>query len=122
MLRKKGIQEVLLLWDKDGRRIAIQSITKKDSRSYMVRFSRRDKSAAFAARPFLECIRYDYSHTKAFPCEWNEEQHMFEVSLPADAFKPSSSVDKPQPQRFPRLARGQKAEDEGAKEAVSAAV
>ena len=109
ILHKNAVEDVLLMWDKEARKIAIRSITKKDSRSYRMRFSRRSKAAGFAAKPFLEHIGYDYSGTKAFPCAWNDEQGMFEATLPADAFKSETPAAKQQPQRFPRLSSGEKA-------------
>ena len=121
-LHKKAVVDVLLMWDKESRKMAIRSINKKDDRSYRMRFSRRNKAAGFAAKAFLEYIGYDYSASKAFPCVWNEDQGMFEISLPAEALKPSSPSDKPQPQRFPRLPRLQKGQNEGEKQQLSAAV
>jgi hypothetical protein len=122
ILHKNAVEDVLLMWDREARKVAIRSIAKKDARSYRMRFSRENRAAGFAAKPFLEYIGYDYSHTKAFPCAWNEEQGMFEAALPADAFKSETPYAKQQPQRFPRLPRGQKAQDEGEKERKSAAV
>lgn len=86
VLNKHAVEDVLLMWDKESSKIGVRGINKKDTRSYRMRFSRRNKSAGFAAKPFLEHIGYDYSQTKAYPCTWNEEQGMFETSLPSDAF------------------------------------
>jgi hypothetical protein len=96
ILDKNAVETVLLLWDKDTRKIAIKSISKKDDRAYRMRYAKKGKGAGFAAKTFLEWCGYNYSETKGYPCEWNEADSMFEVSVPA-AEAPKS------PQRFPRL-------------------
>jgi hypothetical protein len=122
MLHRMAVADVLLMWDRENRKIAIRSINKKDDRSYRMRFSRRNKAAGFAAKAFLEYIGYDYSESRSFPCVWNEDQGMFEISLTAEAFKPSGAPTKPQAQRFPRLPRAQRHQSEGEKQQMSAAV
>jgi hypothetical protein len=105
ILDRHAVETVLLLWDKDARKVGVKSISKKDERSYQMRYAKKGKGAGFAARTFLEWCGYDYSETKGYPCEWNEAEAMFEVSLPpAEAQKT--------PQRFPRLA-GKVARGEG---------
>jgi hypothetical protein len=88
---------VLLLWDKDTRKVAIKSISKKDERAYQMRYAKKGKGAGFAAKTFLEWCGYNYSETKGYPCEWIEAESMFELSLPRSEAPKS-------PQRFPRLA------------------
>jgi len=122
VLHEHAVEDVLLMWDKELRKIAIRGINKKDTRSYRMRFSRRNKSAGFAAKPFLEHIGYNYSQTRSYPCTWNEEQGMFEAALPVDAFNSKAVDAKPQPQRFPRLSRGQKAQAEGEQERTGSAM
>ncbi len=102
-LHKNGVEDVLLMWDKEARKIAMKSIAKKDARSYRLRFSRGNKAAGFAARTFLEHIGYNYSETKAYPCIWNEDQGMFETDIPADALKVVSPDAKQQPRRYPEV-------------------
>jgi hypothetical protein len=105
VLYKHAIEAVLLLWDKDTRKMAIKSKSGKDERAYQMRYAKKSKGAGFAARTFLEWCGYDYSQTKSYPCEWNEGESMFEVSLPPAAPK--------SPQRFPRLAtKGARGEGE----------
>jgi hypothetical protein len=120
-LHKNAVEDVLLMWDKEARKMAIRSITKKDSRSYRMRYSKRSKAAGFAAKPFLEFVGYDYSKTRSFPCAWNDEQGMFEITFPTDPSKSETPSAKPQPQRFPRLSHGQKAHAEEEKERTSSA-
>lgn len=81
ILHRNAVEQVLLLWDKDSRKIGVRSINKKDPRAYTVRFAGKHKGAGFAAKTFLEWIQYDHSETKAFPCEWNEADSTFEIAL-----------------------------------------
>lgn len=96
LLYKHAVETVLLLWDKDHRKMAMKTISKKDDRSYQLRYAKKGKGAGFAAKTFLEWCGYDYSQTKSYPCEWNEVESMFEIPIP------SSEASK-NPQRFPRL-------------------
>jgi hypothetical protein len=100
VLEKNAVEHVLLLWDKDARRMAVRSITRKDARAYVVRFGMKNKLAGFAAKTFLVHINYDFSTTGSYPCTWNEKESMFEIDLPAERFG------KQEPKRFPRLERG----------------
>lgn len=105
-LYKHNVESVLLLWDKAVRKVAIKSKSGKDERAYSMRYAKKGKGAGFAAKTFLEWCDYDYSETKSYPCEWNEAESMFEVSLPPAAAPKA-------PQRFPRLAsKGARGEGE----------
>jgi precorrin-6B methylase 1 len=82
MLTEQAVENVLLLWDKPGNKIAIRPITKKDPRAYKVHISKRDNGAGFSAVTFMEHIGFDYEKgTKSFPMTWNAEQGIFEVSM-----------------------------------------
>jgi hypothetical protein len=97
ILDKHAVEMVLLLWDKDQRRMGVRSITKKDDRAYQVRYAKKGKGAGFAARTFLEWCGYDYSETKSYSCHWNEAESTMEVTVPiGEAAKPTA--------RFPRVA------------------
>lgn len=102
VLTKHGMTHVLLLWDKTEHRIGIRAVAKKDSRSYILHFAPKNAHAGFAAKTFLDHISYDFSHTKGFPCEWNEKELTYEVTIPVENFRTKPI------QRFPRLATGKK--------------
>jgi hypothetical protein len=90
MFDKDAVQIILLLWDQETHKIAIRPITKKDPRSFNVRFSRKDKiatSAAFSGVLFLKHIGYDMSETKSYPIQWNAEEAHFEAELPKEKFQ-----------------------------------
>jgi len=105
ILSDNAVDSVLAMWDKDTRKIGVRSIAKKDARAYTVRYARKNASAGFAVKTFLAHIGYDFSETRSFPCEWNEDDQTCVISIPADILSK-------QPQRFPRLARGQKTSGE----------
>jgi hypothetical protein len=87
VLDKNAVETVLLLWDKDARKIGIKSITKKDDRAYKVRYAKKGKGAGFASKTFLDWIKHDYSESKSYPCVWNEAESTFEISLPNEPEK-----------------------------------
>jgi|SRR5579862_3538081 len=93
-LHENGVEYVLLMWDKENRRIGIRRVGKKDSRSYTVHYAKKYAWSGFAAKGFLEHIGLDYSETKTFPGEWDETDSMFVLSLP-DASTSEESATKP---------------------------
>jgi hypothetical protein len=103
ILDKNAVETVLLQWDKDARKVAIKSIAKKDDRAYKVRYAKKGKGAGFAAKTFLEWIGHNYSETKNYPCQWNEAESMFEVTLPLETPKAQGTV----PRTIVRQSRGE---------------
>ena len=83
---------MLLLWDKESCRVAIRPITKKDTRSFNVRYTNKDKAitGAFSGILFLRHIQYDFSETKTYPICWNAGEAIFEVDLPKERFIPAT--------------------------------
>ena len=82
-----GVQHVLLLCDTDHHRIALRPISKKDNRTYTLKYLARNRGAGFSAKTFLDHYNIDYSHARSFPATWNEEQGILEIELPPDLFK-----------------------------------
>jgi len=95
ILDKNAVETVLLQWDKDARKVGIKSIAKKDDRAYKMRYAKKGKGAGFAAKTFLEWIGHNYSETKNYPCEWNEAESMFEVTLPIEVPKSHTAALRP---------------------------
>ncbi len=85
ILQANAVEFILLLWDKDNRRVAIRPITKRDKRAYKLSYTK--SSAQFSGKSFLEYINYDFSETRSFPAEWNEDEGVFEIEIPAEHFK-----------------------------------
>src|SRR5579863_2204176 len=63
LLRKHYTGHVLLMWDPEAQKIAIQPIKKKDARAFRVTFN-KGGGAAIAAKSFCDFIGIDYSETK----------------------------------------------------------
>ena len=93
MLDKEAVQTVLLLWDKEALKFAIRPIAKKDPRSFNIRYSRQKDGgkaptgAAFSGVMFLKHIGYNFSETKSYPVTKNENEDIFEVTLPKERFE-----------------------------------
>lgn len=83
-LRKNAIEYVLLLWDKESRKVAVKSTSKKDTRSYTLRFTQKNRMSGFAAKTFLNYIEYDFTESHQYPCTWSEREDMFEFQVPAE--------------------------------------
>lgn len=92
ILKDMAVDYALLMWDRDNRSVAVKGISKKDNRAYSLRFAKKGNGAGFAAKAFLHHIGYDLSQTRSFPCEWNDEQNMFEFVIPDEAFKVAEPV------------------------------
>jgi len=89
MFHKEAVENVLLLWDKDALKFAVRPITKKDTRSFAIRYSQKDKTitgAAFSGVMFLRHIGYDFSTTKTYPIKWSANESIFEIELPKERF------------------------------------
>src|ERR1700692_3818143 len=86
-LEKDAVEFVVLLWDRDSRRVAIRPLTKKDPRAYRVAYGKKGNGAGFSAKTFLDYIEYDYSISRSFPVEWNDKEGQFEAQIPAEHFK-----------------------------------
>lgn len=101
ILEKDAVEFVVLLWDRDARRVGIRPLTKRDPRSYQVSYGKKGNGAGFSAKTFLDYIEYDYNVSRSFPVEWNEKEGQFEAQIPAEHFKDSKQqkllqVDMPQ--------------------------
>lgn len=84
IFEKNAVEFVLLLWDKENRKIGIRPITKKDSRAYPVKYGPKNNGAYFAAKTFFDYVNLDYAETRAFPAVWNEEESILEAQIPAE--------------------------------------
>jgi hypothetical protein len=89
IMRKNAIESVLLMWNPESLQIGIRNVMKKDARAYSLHFAKKQYGAGFGARSFLNHIGYDYSVTRSFPCEWNEQDGIFVVQLTEEAFAKS---------------------------------
>jgi hypothetical protein len=92
MLEREGIEHVLLMWDPETLRIGLRSSTRKDPRSFAVRYGyKKDKDkivigAAFSGVTFLRHIGYELLASRSFPITWNADESVFEVKLSEECF------------------------------------
>lgn len=89
---EQAAENALLLWDADNRRFAIRPIFKRDPRAYPIRFGKigsqgNQEVATINAKSFLDDIGVDYSETRQYPAQWNEQEGILEVPLPEERFK-----------------------------------
>jgi hypothetical protein len=90
IMKKNAMETVLLMWNPEALQIGIRNVMKKDPRSYNLHFAKKQYGASFGARSFLNYIGYDYSASRPFRCEWNEQEGIFVVQLTEDAFATKS--------------------------------
>lgn len=98
VLKAQKASNVLLLWDKEARKIGVRVATKKDTRTYTVNYANSVNSAGFAAKTFLRYISYNDKETKAYPCEWDAKDNAFVAEIPKENFIhrfPRSKSDEP---------------------------
>ena len=63
VFHQRAVEFVLLLWDKDNRKLALRPLTKKDARAYKLSYGQvknnQPNGATFSARTFLSHIGWD---------------------------------------------------------------
>ena len=94
LFHKEAVELVLLMWDSDNHKIAIRPITKVDKRAYKVSYGRNRNSGSFAARSFLEHIKWrrdapNYTTRAA----WNEDLRMLEFVVGVECLKDSAQME-----------------------------
>jgi len=85
-LEKDAVENVLLLWDKDSRKVALRVITKKDPRAYRIAYGKNSNGAGFSTKTFFDHIRLNYSESRSLPVEFGEGDVLLEFQIPEDAF------------------------------------
>jgi hypothetical protein len=91
IFHKEAVEQILLLWDAQSRKFAMRPITKKDARSFTLRYSFNKQkvvqSAAFGGVMFFRHIGYDFKDGGTYPVIWNANDTIFEVELPESKFQ-----------------------------------
>jgi hypothetical protein len=85
-LEKDAVENVLLLWDAELRKVALRSINKKDTRAYKVAYGVKSNGAGFSAKTFFDYIGLDYSESRTVPVEIGEGDILLEFQIPLEAF------------------------------------
>jgi len=89
LFQKHGTNYVFLLWDRESRRIGVRPCFKKeDRRAYLVGVGNGSgiSGANINAKTFLDHVGVDYTETRAYPASWNDNDGLFEVTLPENVF------------------------------------
>jgi hypothetical protein len=94
-------QAVLLLWDREARRIGIQPSKRADERAYPLKLIGKDGSpirgTGFSAITFLNSIHYNFEKSYSYPAKW--ENGMLVFTIPADRLAEKSA--RPGPGKGP---------------------
>ena len=77
----KGAEHVVLLYDKEGKRIGFRPVQEPASNSYPVRRSAKGNSTSISGQKFLRHYEIDHSETRRYPCEWLEKERLVVVQL-----------------------------------------
>ena len=83
----KGIEKVLLLWDKETRRVGVKPLTGNDPRSYKLHPGVRGNGCGFSATTFLDHIGYDVSESRSMDALWDDGEKMFVIEVPEEYLK-----------------------------------
>jgi hypothetical protein len=85
LLRAMGAERVLLLWDKDKRKIAITPADKHDNRSYKLKINSAKGVAEFAAKATMRAI--GWSSVRTLRIAVHQTGKMLEGTMPEDALR-----------------------------------
>jgi hypothetical protein len=91
-LKKNEAESVLLLWNKETKRVGVQVNTKKDDRAYKIHWSPRGDGCGFTASTSLKYIGFDTSETRSMPAKWDERERMFIIEVPEKYLKKDGST------------------------------
>jgi len=96
ILYAKGVTEVRCLWDKDSQRCGIQIAKGKEDGVYPIKFGdATGNGAGFSAVTFMNWLKYDWTETRSFPADWDEENDMFVFSIPKEHFGSNGNLRQP---------------------------
>lgn len=82
-LEKEKVQFVQLLWDSGTRQIGIRP-SEKVRGAYGLSYGSNGNGAGLSSISFLNYLEYDWTETRNYSIEWNEENGMYVFELPRD--------------------------------------
>jgi hypothetical protein len=82
MFKKNAVESVLLLFDPEKRKIAIQPAASKDKRSYRLAYAPDLSQASMSAMRFLKTIGWDGKAHIRIPVTWDERNSLLEFTMP----------------------------------------
>jgi hypothetical protein len=77
--KEHNVEYVVLLWDKDAKRMALKKTNEADTRAYPVAFASRH-GCALSAKAFLDYIGDEFIN-RTYLIDWNPKEEMFEADL-----------------------------------------
>ncbi len=84
ILKSKGVNSVLLLWDDVDSKIALKAARTSDRNAYTVSIVPDAHSGSLKAKSFLSFIGWRAPERTTLQATWNEEGKMLEVALPPE--------------------------------------
>ena len=84
ILVKAGVGFVVLLWDKDTRRVALKSTSKGNKNAFAISITPDQHSGSLRAKSFLAHIGWNAPHRQMLDAYWNEKEKMFEMTMPQE--------------------------------------
>jgi len=82
LIKSKGFERVLLLWDREKRKLAISSAPELDKRAYRVTYSPTGSSATIGAKAFPAFIGLAVDRSVSLPAEF--QTGMLQATIPAE--------------------------------------
>jgi hypothetical protein len=80
---ERGISSVLLLWDGANRKVAIKTAGKGNKNAFAVSIT-KGHSGSIRAKSFFTHVGWNAQQRERLPATWNEEEKMFEITLPIE--------------------------------------
>jgi hypothetical protein len=84
MLQERKVTHVVLLFDQETGKCAVRIATSKDEGAYTLTYNDKSNGSGFSAVTFLNYIRYDWTETRAYSAEWDEDGKMFVFAIPKE--------------------------------------
>ena len=91
ILQELKATHAVLMFDREASRCALKVATSKDEGAYTITFNEKSNGSGFSAVTFLNYIHYDWTETRAFNAEWDENGKMFVFSIPKEHFGSSGA-------------------------------
>lgn len=82
LLKAKNINSVVLLFDKESKKIGIRAPKNLNEADYKLSNSQHKTYLVFCSQAFLKHISYPLKRTRSFPVTWNDEAQMYVITLP----------------------------------------
>jgi hypothetical protein len=92
ILKRARASRVLVLWDGERRKLAIQPVNSADPRAYRLTFNARGNMASIAAKSFARSIGWAAPRSVKMPAEWVDG--MLQAKVPVEHLK-DSRLDSP---------------------------